>query len=279
MKIGRLVGIGGLGLIVGAAGLLILRARDLGEARRVRGGLERPDGVRGERFRPEMVDDLPEPARRYFLHAIRPGTELASSVVLEMDGQIRLQPDGPWLPMQARQVLGPPRGLVWEATAGRGLMRFAGADTCAEGRGRMIFRLWDWIPIVQGDGPDLSRSARGRLAGEAIWSPAALLPGRGVTWEPVDGRSARATQVVDGEPIPMTLTVEADGRLRSVTMERWGDKTDDGRYAPIPFGFEVLEERDFGGYTIPSRAAGGWWFGTDRYFDFFHPTIQRAEFR
>jgi hypothetical protein len=279
MKIARPVGIAGPGLLAAtAAFLVVLRERDLGEARRIRTRLERPDDAVDERFREELVADLPEPARRYFLHAIRPGTALARSVALKMDGELRLRPDGPWLPMQARQVLAPPAGFVWEAVAGRGMMRFSGADTYAAGRGRVAFRLWDLVPVARASGPDVSRSARGRLAGEAIWSPAALLRRRGVRWEAVDERTARATPIVDGEPIPLTLTVEPDGRLRSVTLRRWGDRTDDGRHALIPFGMDVLGEREFGGYTIPARVAGGWWYGTERFFDFFHGVIRRAEF-
>ncbi|MEX0822043.1 MAG: hypothetical protein WD021_07845 [Rhodothermales bacterium] len=37
--------------------------------------------------------------------------------------------------------------------------------------------------------------------------------------------------------------------------------------AAHPYGFEVEEERTFGGYTIPSRIRGGWWYGTDRFRD------------
>lgn len=280
MKIGHLIGMGSLGLLTAAAALLaVLRERDLDETRRVWARLEQRDGSGDDRFRAWMVGDLPDPARRYFLHAIRPGAKLARSVLLEMAGEIRLQPDGPWMPMQAREVIAPPNGFVWEATAGRGMTRFSGADYYAEGRGRTSFRLWDLVPVVQAGGPDVARSARGRLAGESIWNPAALLPQRGVTWEPIDERTARATLVIDGEPIPITLTVEPDGRLHSVTVERWGDRTDDGQFAPIPFGVEILEECVFDGYTVPCRVEGGWWFGTERYFDFFHPVIRRAEFR
>ena len=132
---------------------------------------------------------------------------------------------------------------------------------------------------MQADGADLSRSARGRLAIEAIMNPASLLPQRGVVWEAIDEESVRATLPIDGESFTLTLTVKPDGRLHSVVMERWGNLTEDGHYAHIPFGVEVLEERTFGGYTIPVRVHVGWWYGTDHYFDFFHSMIQRAEFR
>jgi len=60
-------------------------------------------------------------------------------------------------------------------------------------------------------------------------------------------------------------------------VERWGNQTEDGRYAQIPFGVEVLQESAFGGFTVPVRIRGGWWYSTDRSFDFFLPVIRRAE--
>jgi hypothetical protein len=280
MKITYALGAAGLGLLVTAAGTtLAMRAGQLAEVRRIRRDLEQRRRGAAERFREEMVADLPEPALRYLLHAIRPGTELADTVELGMAGEIRLKPGGPWLPLRARETLSPPDGFLWEATAGRVLMRFSGADAYAHGRSHTAFRLWDLVPVAQARGPDVARSARGRLAGEAVWNPAALLPQRGVTWEALDERTARATLALDGESIPLTLTIEPDRRLRSVTLPRWGDPTDNGRHALIPFGMDVLEERTFDGYTIPSRIAGGWWYGTDRFFDFFHAAIQQASFR
>jgi hypothetical protein len=67
-----------------------------------------------EVFVPALVADHPEPARRWLTHAIAPGTPLWPTVELSMRGQIRL---GAWRPFTARQVLTPPRGFIWAATA------------------------------------------------------------------------------------------------------------------------------------------------------------------
>ena len=264
-----------------AAGLIVLRqlrARDVAAARRLRTRLEGAVCQAVDRFEPGMVVDLPEPARRSFLHAIRPGTPLVQSVRLTMTGEMRLGPRQPWLRLRARQTFAPPAGFVWEANVGRGLMRFAGADTYANGQGRVVFRLWDLAPIVRASGPDASRAARERLAIESIWQPAALLPQRGVAWTSTGDRMARAVVTIDGEAIPLTLTVAGDGSLESTAMERWGDLTPDGRYAAIPFGVDVLAERTFGGYTVPSGVRVGWWYGTGHQFDFFHAEISGAAY-
>ena len=219
-----------------------------------------------------------QPVRRYFLHAIQPGTPLARAVRLEMTGEMRLGANQYWLPFRARQVLAPPTGFVWEASIGTSLQNFAGADTYDDGRGRVTFRLWDLMPIRRASDPDISRAARGRLAVEAIWQPASLLPQRGVTWTSSDDQTAQAAIAIDGEAIPLTLVIAPDGGLRSVKMERWGNLTADGHFTLIPFGADMSGESTFGGYTVPSQLNVIWWYGTDRSFDFFHAQLSQATF-
>jgi hypothetical protein len=229
-------------------------------------------------FSPDMVADLPEPARRYLLHAIQPGTSLARTATLHMTGSIRLGQHLPWLSMAARQTLSPPVGFRWEARIGRWGISFVGADSYAQGQGQTAFRLWDRVPVVRAGGSDVSRSARGRLAIESIWCPASLLPERGARWEAVDAWTVRATLTVDGEAVPLTLTIGPRGNLQSVTIDRWGNVTPDGHYAAIPFGADIFDEHTFGGYTVPSYLAVNWWHDTDSEFHFFTAHVTQATY-
>ena len=205
---GRQLSLAGLGIAAATTGtLLLVRAQDVCTAERLRARLDQANGRAAAHFAPEMVADLPEPARRYFLRAIELGTPLAYATQLAMTGEMRLGRDRAWLPLRARQVLAPPAGFIWEASVGTGVMRFMGSDSYVNGRGLTVFRLWDVVPMVRAGGPDVSRSARGRLAIESIWQPAALLPHQGVRWSAIDDQTARATVMIDGEPIPLTLTI------------------------------------------------------------------------
>jgi hypothetical protein len=75
-----------------------------------------------------------------------------------------------------------------------------------------------------------------------------------VSWTSIDALTAQAAVTIGGARIPLALTIAPDGRLQSVTMARWGNPATDGQYACIPLGAEVLAERTFGGYTVPSRS-------------------------
>ena len=263
--------------VVAVMTMAILRRRDDGKVDGVWLSLEA--SPTHQVFNEDMVSDLPAPALRYLLHAIRTGTPLASSVSLEMRGTMRLKPEQEWAPMKARQILAPPKGFVWRAEVGAGLMRFSGGDHYANGSGRVRFWLWGIIPLVKQEGPDVSRAALGRLVCETIWLPSSLLPRNGVKWEALDDESAQATIKIGGEMTTLTLFVEPDGRLREIRILRWGNQTEDGSFGYVPFGGHMQEERDSGGYTIPSKVGVGWWIGTDHYFEFFRAQIEDAVFR
>lgn len=218
--------------------------------------------------------DLPDAAARWLRHVIEPGTVLRDCARLVMHGEIRVKR---WMPFTAQQIL-TPAGFIWAARAGRFPLRITGFDCYADHRGRMRWKLGGLVPVVTADGPDVTRSAAGRLAGEALLIPGRAL-GAGVRWR--DGRNdteAVAT-VADAEfTHDVTVTVDDDGALSAITFPRWGNPVG-GSYAEHPFGVELSAERAFAGYRIPTRMSAGWWHGTDRWDEgvFFRATIDEVE--
>jgi hypothetical protein len=263
-------------LFAALATLLVARLLDYRHIRRLWKSLQVEST--NQVFSLDMVAGLPEPAQRYLLHAIQPGTPLASWVQLKMNGMLRSGPDAPWTPMKAKEILSVPTGFVWKATVARRWKRVRGADYYAQGAARVRFWLWNIIPVVRMEGADTARSALGRLAIEAVWLPSSLLPQAGAKWAEVDEHSARVSLQIGGETTLLTLFVAPDGKLRRAAVSRWSQATEDGEPTYIPFSAEIQEERSFEGYTIPSRVATGWWVQTDRYFEFFRSNVDQAEF-
>ena len=123
------------------------------------------------RFDPAMIADLPEPARRWLIHAITPGTPLWQTVELTMHGQIRL---GQWRSFTARQIIAMPHGYIWAAAARVAGLPVAGFDRLSSGTAQMRWRLLHLVPVMTAAGPDVTRSACGRLAGEIALIPTAF---------------------------------------------------------------------------------------------------------
>lgn len=227
------------------------------------------------RFEPGMVSDLPEPARRWLAHAIAPGTPLWRSGELVMHGQIRL---GSWRPFTATQVITPPAGYIWAATAHVHGLRVTGYDRLSSGSAAMVWKLLGVVPVVRAVGVDVARSAAGRLAAECVLVPTTFAS---ATWTPGHRPDlAVATWWIGTEQETVEVQVGADGALLGVLVQRWGDPdgAPSGRY---PFGVTVEAERTFAGVTVASTIRAGWWWGTDRQDrgEFFRAEITAATFR
>jgi len=226
-------------------------------------------------FSQAAVEGLPELAQRYLLHAIKPGTPLARRAELKMSGMLKPKEDGTWMPLQATQILTPGRGFIWKAKAKAvGPVFMRATDHYADGSGRMRISLLGLLPIVNASNPDIAKSAAGRLLGESCWLPTTFLPQYGAVWQEVDSLHAKVTVTVDDLTATLILTIDEEGRLKEVVLPRWKD--DIKEY--VPFGVVIKEEQEFGGYTIPSRLHGGWWYGSEQYAEFFRFTIEQAKF-
>lgn len=123
-------------------------------------------------FDPVMIDHLPEPARRWLIHSITPGTRLAVAAQLSMHGTIRI---GAWRRFTAHQVIRPDTGFVWRARSRIAGLPIRGFDRYVNGTGEMRWRLAGLIPVMSTRGPDVTRSAAARLAGESVFVPTSLV--------------------------------------------------------------------------------------------------------
>lgn len=229
-------------------------------------------------FTEEMVAGLPDPAKRFFLHSIRPGMRIPSKLHWDYSGELRAGKGMPWLSLEAEQIIVKDKGFVWKARASKGPLVVTAADHYLDGDGRMRISLFGLIPFVNATGPDISRSALGRLVVEDIILPGALLPSGNVQIEGVGRDSFRATVNLHGETIPITITVDEEGRVREFVMQRWGNQTEDGSFRYIPYGGTIGGEHTFEGYTIPSQLTIGWWYGTDRYEETIRLEVDWARF-
>ncbi|AFZ32502.1 hypothetical protein Glo7428_4052 [Gloeocapsa sp. PCC 7428] len=265
--------IGALGAIAFVI-LAILQAKQKQQLNQMWRSLETPP--EDKYFTQDAIATLPAPVQRYFLHAITPGTALATAVRLQMSGSLRTGQDQPWLPMRAKEIISV-KGFVWQATIGRGLLQFKGADSCANGTGKVQFSLWELLPIVNASNPNITRSSIARLVAEFIWLPSALLPQYDVNWQALDENTIQASLKVDSEPVTLTLTIDADGKPEKLSFPRWSDLAKDKDWTYIPMGGEFSAERTFNGYTIPSQIILGYYFGT-QYFESFQATLEQAEF-
>ncbi|HTI34101.1 MAG TPA: DUF6544 family protein, partial [Miltoncostaea sp.] len=217
---------------------------------------------------PARQEELPPAAARWLARAVRPGAEGLRHAELTMHGEILA---GRWRPFRARQVIDAGDAFTWSATAGRGPLAIRGWDRYADGAGGMRWRVLG-VPVVRADGPDVSRSAAGRLAGETVLCPPFAL-GDEVRWSAgADDGHATFTVGIGPWRHDVTVAVDPEGGLRAVDMVRWGDPDGTG-FGPHDFHVEFAGAVSAMGVTIPGALRAGWRDADGAVRDFFRATI------
>jgi len=229
------------------------------------------------KYDPSMVADLPEPARRFFNFSIAPGTPLFTVAEIDMGGQFSLGSlENPnYQPMQAHQILAAPHGFVWCLNL-PGIIPVSGSDA-----GRWTrFRILGFIPVARMGGDlDHTRSAYGRYVAESVfWTPAAILPGAGVTWEGVDEHTARVTIAHGVLSQAVDVTVNADGQPIEVSFMRWSNANPEKSFQRQPFGGVLSDFRVVQGFKLPFRVDAGNMFDTKDYFPFYLAEVNEIRF-
>lgn len=204
---------------------------------------------------------LPVPVQRWLTHAITAGTRLTTTVQVVMRGEIRL---GAWRPFTAVQRLTLPGGFVWSGTARISGLPVSGFDRYTRATGEMRWRLLNVIPVMHSDGPDITRSAAGRHAGELLlYTPAAALDPT-IQWREESDHRATATFHVDTWPHEVTLTIDPEGKLTELAMHRWGNPDGDS-FGEHIFGARFDGDLNADGFTLPAHVTAGWHYGSDRW--------------
>ena len=209
-------------------------------------------------FTPAELRGLDEPVRRYFRAAVVPGTPLFSAARIEMRGQIKV---GRWIPFRATEMLAPRSGFLWRARAA-GII--TGSDRYVERQGEMRWRLAGF-PLLSAGGPDVARSAVGRVGAEGLWVPTALLPRFGVEWQATSANEIVGRFDIDDVPVEVCHRLTASGELTATSVSRWGDPDGGQHFDWHPFGGSVRAPRTWAGLTVPSEGSVGWFPGTDRW--------------
>ena len=111
--------------------------------------------------------------------------------------------------------------------------------------GSMRWRLFGIIPVMTASGPDITRSAAGRLQGEFVWLPSHLAR-PDVSWTASDPEHSIATLTVAGHTEAVTISVGDDGRPLNLSLPRWGNPEGDA-FGLYQFGAVFEEDKSFGG--------------------------------
>ncbi|SHI00386.1 DUF6920 family protein [Marivita hallyeonensis] len=208
------------------------------------------------------ISNLPEPVQRYFGFVFPDGIPETRLVRLTSEGQFRRpQTDGFSFTTSEQVIATNTPALMFSATTPilRGVWARA-YDFFANGEMEMKAKVLSTITVVdEHETPELNVISLRRWLLESALYPHALLPGGPVTWEVIDGQTARAVVAADGLQSSMIVHFGETGGITHMVAEEDGDLN-----TPYHGSGEHVTRSDYrnvGGVMIPhafviSRMAG-----------------------
>ncbi|MGL4235641.1 DUF6920 family protein [Tabrizicola sp.] len=217
--------------------------------------------LRVSRYDPAVLVDLPPPVQRFFKAALTPGQPLVTGVSLAHDGTFNMgEASDNWKVFASQQEVETSRpGFVWNGT-----IRMAPGvpvrvhDAYVAGEGVLLPAILGLFKLTEMRGRGaIAQGEAMRWLAEAAWYPTALLPGQGVTWSPIDDRSALAT-LTDGDvTISLTFRFGADDLIAGVRAEARG-RTVVGAVVPTPWEGRWSDYQRQGGMLVPMTGEVAW---------------------
>ena len=196
---------------------------------------------------------------------------LSRRMRLRMTGRIKI---GLWLPFTAQQDCDG-SSFIWRAQVPRRGRFLTVTDSYDDGRAAIDGRLLSAIRMFHSDDQNIVRSAAGRAAAEGILAPIGLLPSPTRIWHAESDNEITVDLALAPESPALHVTIDNDGAVQSVNLQRWGDAGGKA-FGYIPFGGDILAEKRFGDFVLPARLRVGWWHGTKRFSPFFEAEIISA---
>lgn len=221
---------------------------------------------------------LPPIVQRWLTHTGVVGREAAHVAHVHQQGEMRLTPDGAWMPVRAEQWFTTQTpGFLWLADVGSGsFMQFAGRDTYHSKHGNMLIKLFSLFPIVDATGAEIDQGSLARYLAEIIWFPSVAI-NKSIAWEEVDSLRARAT-IKDGATVVSGIfEFTAEGKVTSFETQRYYSHDGGATLERWFIDIDSESERMFSGLRIPVKASVTWKLATGD-FTWYKLEITKAEY-
>lgn len=217
--------------------------------------------VRPARYSSSELEGLPAPVQHYFRSALTEGQAIVTAVDVMHSGSFNLSESGEsWRPFSSRQRVVTQRpGFLWDGRVDLlpGLA-ITVHDAYIAGEGILHPAILGLITLIDLRGSDeLAQGELMRFVAEAAWYPTALLPSQGVSWEPVDATSARATLRDGAIELTMSFGFGADGMIEAVRAQARA-RTVSGKFVPTPWEGRWSNVQRHGGMRVPMSGEVAW---------------------
>jgi len=207
----------------------------------------------------ESIAYLPPPVQRYIIYSGAVDKPVPKNFYIKFEGQIRQDENSEWLPFTSEQYnfIDEPSRLFFMKAKMKGLP-VHGYHAFKNGKAAMDIRLLSLFPVQYQDGDKMNISETVTWFNDiCLYAPGALVDKR-ITWESLDGLTAKATFTYQGISISALLFFNDKGKLinfRSENRYRIIGKDD---IQLIPFSTPANDFKNINGHMIPAYGEAVW---------------------
>lgn len=204
-----------------------------------------------------MLQDLPEPVKRYLAFSGVVGKPWTDTVRLRQSGRFRQSANQSWMPVTAEQLFTTdPPGFVWNARFKiASLPLMSARDSYKDGHGHMFGKMLGLFTIFDAHGPQIDQGTLLRYLGEMIWFPTAFL-GENITWQSVDENTAQVTLRDGSQTVSARMSFDDLGRPVSFNAQRYRELN--GAYELHAWSVPMTDFAERCGLTIPVHGMVTW---------------------
>jgi hypothetical protein len=197
---------------------------------------------RDEPFGEKHLAQLPAVAQRFYRFAIAPSAPIRTVAEIRHAGFL----GSGGRRVKAFQILACPYGAVWRYS-GQDAFPFSGFASFWKAGILSSFWHLGFLP-ARSSTSSTSSDPFGRMLVDALlWTPAALLPRRGIEWTEVDEVTARVTVDWERHTRTVELALEPDGQPGEILL--LSEEGQENGLCAKPSEFDTVE-----GYRLPMRA-------------------------
>jgi hypothetical protein len=207
----------------------------------------------------QWIEPLPPLVQKWLWRSNVIGTELIRTVHLHQNGEMRTSPSGKWMPFEAEQYINVENpAFIWRAKVKAApFISLAGRDKYVNGKGEMVIKLLNLIPVVDAKGPEIDQGALVRYMAEIAWYPSAALADY-FTWEQSDTSQAKAVINYGRISSSAVFSFSGEGDLQGFEAMRYFQQKDGTTLEKWYGEFDPSGFKEFQGIRIPARATVIW---------------------
>ena len=169
------------------------------------------------------IQHLPAIVQKWMTNSGVVGKEKVETVSLKQIGNMRIKPNGTWMPFTATQYFNVRQpAFVWSTSVeAMPVISMVGRDKLIGGEGAMLIKLAGLVPIVNASKNDkINQGAMIRYLAELCWFPSGAVNDY-IIWESIDKHSVNATLIVDDKSVSGVFEFSNDGRIEAFKAYRY----------------------------------------------------------